>query len=87
LTATADDGRYSSSGEATQNIASVSYYVDIPPWWTPRDSTPMSMTALDGSFDETKEEVEAVIDIRHLEAGRQLLFYSREIRQRFSQRN
>jgi len=77
LTATADDTRFSplSPGDpdplSTQNIAASELYVDTP-WWD--GGTPTAMTAVDGSFDETAEGVEATLDTTGLAVGRHTVF-------------
>ena len=76
LTATIDDTRYNNGNgtEPTQNVATAEYYIDIPPWVT--TTTPISypMTAVDGAFDETIENVEATLDTTGLSHGRHTIF-------------
>jgi len=76
LTATIDDTRYKNGNgtEPMQNIAAAEYYIDIPPWVT--TTTPISypMTAVDGAFDETIENVEATLDTTGLSHGRHIIF-------------
>ncbi len=72
LTATINDTRYrSGSGEATQNIAAAEYYLDTPPW---QGGTASAMTASDGAFNATVENVTATVDTTGLAEGRHILF-------------
>ena len=74
LTATVDDGRYSSRNgtEPVQSIASAHYFVDLPPW-SP-GATPRPLTAADGAFDEPVEVVTASVDTRDWRRGRHIIF-------------
>jgi PKD repeat protein len=76
LTATIDDTRYNNSNgtEPTQNVAAAAYYIDTPPWVTSTTPVTYTLMAVDGSFDETVEDVEAVIDTTGLAPGRHILF-------------
>lgn len=74
LTATADDGRFDSSGfgtEPTQNVVAVSYSIDAPPWDA---GTVVPMAAVDGTFDSVSEAVTATVDTGALTAGRHLIY-------------
>ena len=74
LTATADDTRYDSNGwgtEATQAIAAARYSLDDPSWVS--GVTTMSMSASDGTFNATSEDVTGTFDMTGLGAGRYLL--------------
>jgi carboxypeptidase T len=73
LTATIDDTRYKGS-EPTQAIAAAEYYVDVPPWVTFPSPTAHAMVAVDGTFDQTAERVEASLDTTALSRGRHILF-------------
>jgi hypothetical protein len=57
-----------------QTITSAAYYVDIPPWVTTTTSLSHPMTAVDGAFDETVEEVQADLDIHNLSTGQHTIF-------------
>ncbi len=74
LSGTVDDTRYNNSNgtEPTQNIAAAEYYVDTPPWVA--GSTAIAMSASDGSFDSTLENVEATVDTTGLSEGKHILF-------------
>jgi PKD repeat protein len=76
LSATIDDTRYNNQNgsEPTQSIAAAEYYVDVPPWVT--TTTPISypMSAVDGAFNETIEDVEATLDTTGLSSGRHTIF-------------
>ncbi len=73
LTATINDTRYrSGTGEPTQNIAAAEYYIDAPPWQT--GAVAHAMTAADGSFNSTIENVTATVSTTGLAAGRHTLF-------------
>ncbi|MGC9358680.1 MAG: M14 family zinc carboxypeptidase, partial [Anaerolineae bacterium] len=75
LTGTLDDTRYNHNygAEPTQSIAAAEYYVDTPPWATDTPS-PQALTAVDGTFDETEEEVTATLATDLLEQGRHILY-------------
>ena len=74
LTATINDTRYNNTNgtEPTQAIAAAEYYVDTPPWQAGAVAHPM--TASDGSFNSTAENVTATVDTTGLAPGRHLLF-------------
>ncbi|MBN1483587.1 MAG: PKD domain-containing protein [Chloroflexia bacterium] len=76
LTATANDTRYNNQNgsEPTQAIAAAEYYIDAPPWVTTTTPVAYPMAAADGSFNETVEDVEAVIDTSALSPGRHMVF-------------
>jgi hypothetical protein len=76
LTATIDDTGYSQANgqEPTQPIAGAEFYVGAPPWSTASTPSALSMTAVDGTFDQGAEVVEAVLDVSELSAGRHILF-------------
>ena len=76
LTATIDDTRYkhTSPSEPTQAIAAAEYYVDVPPWVTFPSPAAHPMVAVDGTFDEPVERVEASLDITALSSDRHILF-------------
>lgn len=61
LTGVANDTRYKSgSGEATQAIAAAEYYLDTPPWVA--GATAFSMSASDGTFNSTSENITASVN-------------------------
>ncbi len=73
LTATINDTRYrSGTGEPTQAIAAAEYYIDTPPWQT--GAAAHAMTASDGSFNSTIENVTATVSTAGLAAGKHLIF-------------
>jgi carboxypeptidase T len=76
LAATIDDTRYNNSNgtEPTQNIAAAEFYVDVPPWVTTTTPVALPMTAVDGSFNQKTEAVEATIDTGGLAKGRHIVF-------------
>ena len=73
LTALINDNAYGNSGvgrPAAQVISQAEYTIDVPPW---AGGTPISMTALDGSFNSASEIVIAQVQAP-LSAGRHTLF-------------
>lgn len=75
IQATIDDTRYDSNGwgmEASQPITAARLTVDAPSWIT--TTQPYSMTARDGLFDTSREEVTAVLDISLWTPGKHLVF-------------
>jgi PKD repeat protein len=76
LTATINDTRFNNQNgsEPVQNIVAAEYYINVPPWIT--DTTPIAlpMTAVDGNFNSTIEDVEATIDTTGLATGRHTIF-------------
>jgi PKD repeat protein len=76
LAATIDDTNYNNDNgaEPVQNIVAAEYYVDVPPWVTTTVPIPYPMSAVDGAFNETVEEVEATIDTAGLSQGRHIIF-------------
>jgi carboxypeptidase T len=74
LTATVNDTRYRNNNgtEPSQVIAAAEVYVDAPPWQP--GATAIAMTASDGSFDGTVENVTATVDTTGLATGRHILF-------------
>ncbi|MBB5016808.1 hypothetical protein HNQ59_000070 [Chitinivorax tropicus] len=73
LTAVVTDTRFNNSNgvEATQNISSAEYYIDVPPW---KVGVAKSMTATDGVFDEKTEDVRATINTTGLSVGKHLVY-------------
>jgi carboxypeptidase T len=76
LTATVNDTRYNNSNgtEPTQNIAAAEYYIDVPPWVTSPTPVAYPMTAVDGTFNQKIEAVEATLDTTGLGNGRHTIF-------------
>ncbi len=73
LTGLANDTRYKSgTGEATQAIAAAEYYIDTPPWVTGATAFPMS--ASDGTFNSTSENITATVNTTGWTQGRHTLF-------------
>ena len=74
ITATVDDSRYHSGGhgdEPVQNIQSARYTIDAPSW---QGAVVHALTAADGSFDASSENVTGTIDSSGLSNGRHLIF-------------
>jgi hypothetical protein len=74
LSGVVNDTRYNNSNgtEATQNIAAAEYYVDVPPWNS--GAAPLAMSASDGSFSSTTENVQATVNTTGLSQGKHILF-------------
>ena len=75
LTVTADDTRSASNGcgtEPTQNVASVSYSIDTPPWLA---GSPVAMAPADGTFDSSEETATATLDLSTLSPGQHLVYF------------
>ena len=74
LTASLNDTRYNNTNgtEASQTITAAEYYIDIPPWGAV--PTAIAMTAADGAFSSTSENVTASVATAGLGAGRHILF-------------
>lgn len=74
LTATADDSRFDSNGfgnEPTQNVITVSYSINTPPW---QAASLEPMAAVDGSFDSVSEAATASVDTSGLSPGQHLIY-------------
>jgi carboxypeptidase T len=74
LNATLDDTRYNSNGwgtEPVQTIAAGQYTLDAPSW---AGGIPVAMSASDGTFNTTVENVTASIDTTALAPGRHTIF-------------
>lgn len=69
ITADVDDSRFNQSNgtEATHAIASANVYIDKLPWASGAQA--VAMTAVDGSFNATRESVRAVVATTGLSAG------------------
>lgn len=74
VTATVDDGGFNQGNgtEATQRIASASAFLDAAPWDPEAVARPM--TAVDGAFDTTREQVRLEIPTIGLAAGVHTVF-------------
>lgn len=73
LTGVANDTRYKSgSGEATQAIAQAEYYIDTPPWVEGAAAIPMS--ASDGNFNSTSENLTSIVNTTGWSNGRHILY-------------
>jgi uncharacterized repeat protein (TIGR01451 family) len=74
LGATINDMRYRNVNgtEPTQNIVAAAYYIDTPPWIT--GTITNTMTAVDGNFNSSVEDVTATIDTTGLSNGRHTIF-------------
>jgi len=73
LSATINDTRYRQTNgtEPTQAIAAAEYYIDTPPW---QGGTANVMSASDGSFNSTSEDVTGTVETTTLSAGKHILF-------------
>ncbi len=74
LNATLDDTRYNSNGwgtEPVQNIQAGQYTIDAPSW---AGGVPVALSASDGAFNATSENVTASIDTTALTPGRHTVF-------------
>ncbi len=76
LTAALDDTRFSSvnGSEPTQPITAAEISIDAPSWITATAAITYPMSAIDGSFDQNIELVQATIDAGSLPPGRHLVF-------------
>ncbi|HSR64031.1 MAG TPA: M14 family zinc carboxypeptidase, partial [Xanthomonadaceae bacterium] len=74
VTATSDDGTFNQSNgaETVQAIASVSAYLDAPPWAS--GATAAAMAPADGRFDGSRETATLRIDTSRLSAGRHVVY-------------
>lgn len=74
LEATADDTRFNNSNgaEPSQTVAAAEFYIDTPPWQS--GATAIAMSAFDGSFDSSVEDVEGTIHTTGLAEGRHIIF-------------
>jgi carboxypeptidase T len=74
LTAFADDDRYSTDNgkEPTQAINAARYSIDSPTWVPGTITYPLA--AIDGNFNASLEQIQAVIDTINLTAGPHVIF-------------
>lgn len=74
ITATADDGTFNQNNgtEPVQAIASVSAYLDAPPWAS--GASGAAMAPSDGRFDTSRESATLRIDTGHLSPGRHVVY-------------
>src|SRR5690606_9251762 len=74
LSATVNDSRFNNinGSEPVQSISQAEYYVDMPPWLAGAVAIPM--TAADGSFNSSVENVIATINTSGLSQGRHILY-------------
>jgi len=74
LEATTNDTRYNNQNgtEPTQNIAAAAYYIDTPPWKT--GTVTNTMSAVEGEFNNSIEDVTATIDTSGLSPGRHIIY-------------
>lgn len=74
VTAIVDDTRYNNSNglQATQQITAAELFIDTPPWRS--GAVPVSLTAVDGGFNERVESTRVQIDTSQLAVGRHTLF-------------
>lgn len=74
ITATVDDTRYKSNGwgiEPSQAISAVRLTIDTPSWITGTQS--YTMSARDGHFDTTSEDITGSLDISTWQPGKRLI--------------
>ncbi len=71
LIAIANDTRYL-GGEPNQNVTEVRYSIDAPSWII--DTVTYPMSASDGNFDSSFENIVATIDTTGLSTGKHMLF-------------
>lgn len=76
ITAQANDIRYENGNgtEPSQNISAAEYYVNTPYWSTSPAPVAHPMAAVDGSFNQTVENVTATLDTTGLPSGRHTIF-------------
>lgn len=74
LNATATDTRFNNSNgtEATQNINSAEYYIDVPPWDS--GASALSLSSNDGSFNEPSETINGSINTSGLSNGKHIVY-------------
>jgi carboxypeptidase T len=74
LTATADDGRYSTKNgaEASQNVVAAEVYLDTPPWEL--GAVAKALSAVDGRFDGGLEPLQATTETAGLSQGQHTLY-------------
>ncbi len=74
ITAFTDDTRYTNGTgiEPTQTINAAEITINTPPWAP--SASPISMQAVDGSYDDEQETVNANVNTGNLELGRNLVF-------------
>ena len=71
-----DDTRYNNDGgpEPTQPVAAAECYLDLPPWDRDAPGTAIPLSPEDGSFDDAREEVSALVGTAGLAPGRHTVF-------------
>lgn len=74
LTATANDGRYENQNgtEPSQDVTEAEYYIDSYPWQA--GATPYAMSAADGNFNTSSENITATIDTTGLSEGQHMIY-------------
>ena len=74
MTGQANDTRYRQSNgtEPTQNIAAAEYTIDTPPWAA--GAAPIAMSASDGSFNASTENITGTINTSALSSGRHTIY-------------
>ena len=74
LTASINDTRYNNSNgtEPTQTISTAAYYVDLPPWAD--GASGINLSASDGSFNSTVENVTGIINTSGWSQGRHIIY-------------
>lgn len=74
LNTTINDIRFSSNNgvEPIHNITAAEYYIDTPPWIS--SAITYTMSAVDGNFDTSIEDVTAIIDTSGLTNERHIIF-------------
>ena len=74
LTANLNDTRFSNANgtEPTQNVAAAEYYLDTPPWVS--GATSNAMSASDGTFNTSSENITATFSTTGLSSGKHTIF-------------
>ncbi len=74
ITANVSDARYGNTNgsEPTQSIASVSAYIDVPPWEA--GAVAIALDAADGALNSNAEAVQAAIDTSGLPNGEHIVY-------------
>jgi hypothetical protein len=68
------NGYASGEIEPVQSIQEAEAYLDVPPWITTTIPIPVSLTALDGSFDNSLEWVTGSLEPQELTPGQHIVF-------------
>ncbi|MVN89297.1 carboxypeptidase [Deinococcus sp. HMF7620] len=73
LSASADNTRFNTSNgsEPSRTVAGAEYFIDTPPW---AGGTGTALTATDGSFNASRENVQATVSTTGLSAGKHTVY-------------